>query len=39
MIHLDVLKTVNSMPISDLELTESDILKILFYNYKKEQKE
>ena len=27
MIHLDVLKTVNSMPISDLELTESDILK------------
>ena len=27
MIHLDVLKTVNSMPISDLELTETDILK------------
>lgn len=27
MIHLDILKTVNSMPISDLELSENDILK------------
>lgn len=27
MIHLDILKTVNSMPISDLDLSENDILK------------